>query len=380
MTKPVIVSSDSHVVEPPDLWTKGIEKAYRDRAPHVDYNDEGDWWVCDGLWLMSMTGGTDAGFRFESLEKMRREAKFSEVVKGGYIASEKLKDMDADGIYGEVVYPTTGLVMWRLEDSLLFDAVCRAYNTWIADFCKEDPRRIKAVAMVNTDDVSVGVAELQRAAKLGLAGAMISVNPGDRDQYSQPKYEPLWAAAQDAQLPLTLHIGTHRARQGANSPIRIRERARNMMSSPPFTSTAAHWFQVSVAHMIFSGVFDRFPKLQVVSLEHRASWAPHFLTAMDYEYTQRPPSPDWPRFRSASLPSDFFRTNIALSFQEDILAVQQRRLIGIDCLTWGDDYPHPEGTFPRSRERLALMFAGVPQADKAKILGSNAARIYRFAL
>jgi predicted TIM-barrel fold metal-dependent hydrolase len=344
----------------------------------VEYDEAGDWWVCDGLWLMSMTGGTDAGFRFESLEKMRREAKFSEVVKGGYIASEKLKDMDADGIYGEVVYPTTGLVMWRLEDSLLFDAICRTYNDWVAAFCKENPRRIKAVAMVNTDDIATGVAEIERAAKLGLAGAMISVNPGERDQYSQAKYEPLWAAAEEAQMPLTLHIGTHRAKQGANSPIRSRERARNMMSSPPFTSTAAHWFQVSVAHMIYSGVFDRFPRLQVISLEHRASWAPHFLVALDYEYTQRPPSPDWPRFRNAALPSDFFRRNVGLSFQEDALAVQQRHLIGIDCLTWGDDYPHPEGTFPRSQERLTLMLQGVPEQDRAKITGGNAARMYRF--
>ncbi|MBI2867643.1 MAG: amidohydrolase family protein, partial [Chloroflexi bacterium] len=101
--------------------------------------------------------------------------------------------------------------------------------------------------------------------------------------------------------------------------------------------------------------------------------------SMDYLYTQRIPRPDWIRFKNGMLPSDFFRRNVFISFQEDDLAVRLRDQIGVDLLAWGTDYPHPEATFPRSQQFLVKMFKGVPEKEQAKVAGGNTARLYGFS-
>jgi len=130
--------------------------------------------------------------------------------------------------------------------------------------------------------------------------------------------------------------------------------------------------------MIFGGVFERYPKLQVGSIEHELSWAVHFLDRLDYNYTQRPPTGGRRKFKEQMLPSDFFHRNVFLSFQDDALGVKLRHLLGVDNLLWGSDYPHPECTFPMSRQVLETILADCTEEEKAKIAGGNAARIYQF--
>jgi hypothetical protein len=113
-------------------------------------------------------------------------------------------------------------------------------------------------------------------------------------------------------------------------------------------------------------------------VEHELSWVPHFLDRIDYTYTQRAPRPWWYRFNTDMLPSDFFRRNIFLSFQEDHLGIRDRALIGVDALMWGSDYPHTEATFPRSRQILERILAGVPEEEQRRITAVNAARLYHF--
>ena len=129
--------------------------------------------------------------------------------------------------------------------------------------------------------------------------------------------------------------------------------------------------------MIFSGVFERYPKLQVGSVEMEVSWVPHFLDRVDYNYTQRPPTGDWHWFKEDMLPSDYCRRNVFLVFQEAALGIQWRDLIGVDSLMWGSDYPHPESTFPKSQQIIDELLADCTQEEKAKIVGGNASRIYR---
>jgi len=373
------VSSDSHVVEPPDLWVGRIDSKFGDRVPHQVAEPGGDWWYAGGTRIFSVTGGTETGVRFKDQSKMRLESRYSEVVEGGYVPEKKLEDMDTDGVYGEVIYPTLGIPLWRLPDTKLLNAIHLGYNDWIADFCAADRRRLKGVAMVNLDDVEWAVAELERAAKQGLAGAMITVYPDPERSFDRPIYEPFWAAAQDLGMPLSLHIGTSRliprARKAESSVV---DAASNSLGTPASYATAAHWVQMSLSHLIFSGVFERYPGLQVVSLEHEVAWAGHFLNVIDYTYTQRVPRPDWYRFKDGALPSDFFHRNVFISFQEDALGIQIRSTIGVDNLMWGSDYPHAESTFPRSREILDEILREVPEDERRKLVRDNAARLYRF--
>jgi predicted TIM-barrel fold metal-dependent hydrolase len=133
---------------------------------------------------------------------------------------------------------------------------------------------------------------------------------------------------------------------------------------------------MSLADMIYYGVFERYPKLMVGSVEQELSWVPHFLDRLDYNYTQRPVGSSY-RFKGDAFPSDFFHNNVFLGFQEDALGIRDRDIIGVDQLLWGSDYPHFESTFPRSQQIIEEILVDCTEEEKAKIVGGNAARVYR---
>ena len=371
MTAYRIISSDDHISEPPDLWTSRIEAKYRERAPRMFRREEDhtDWWTCDGVrGLGSGGGGQQAGIRFEDPDRLSFAGSFESALLGGYIPNERVKDMDVDGIDVSIIYPTEGLSLYSVHDGELLNAVFRTYNDWIAEFCQPYPDRLKGIAMLNIDDVEVGVKELQRCANMGLVGAAITVDPPENHAYDSIEYEPLWAAAQDLQMPLSLHLGTNRSVVVSMFSAEV---------GAAFYTNVDHWVRMSLAYMIFSGVFERYPKLQVGSIEMELSWAPHFLDRLDYNYTQRPKTGKWHTFEGDMMPSDYFHRNVFLGFMEDHLGMRDRHIIGVDNLLWGSDYPHVETTFPRSQQVLKEILADCTEEEKAKIVGGNANRIYR---
>jgi predicted TIM-barrel fold metal-dependent hydrolase len=129
--------------------------------------------------------------------------------------------------------------------------------------------------------------------------------------------------------------------------------------------------------MLFAGVFERYPQLQVAAVEFELSWVPYFLRMIDYVYLERQQQATY-RFKDQMRPSDFFRRQIWLSFQEDDLGIQWRHLIGVDRLMWGSDYPHAESTWPKSQEILDRILTGVADEERAQIAGGNVARLYNF--
>jgi predicted TIM-barrel fold metal-dependent hydrolase len=372
-----VISQDNHVIEPYDLWTSRAESKYAWRMPHIESLDEGDYWFCDGHKIGKVDGGSaSVGDRFLDPDKDRKVKRIVDVRPGGYDPVEHVKDLDTDGQDVSIVYPTEGFMLFGIPDGELIDAICRIYNDWVGEFCGAIPKRIKGIAMINNDDVQVAVKELERCAKMGFVGAMIPVYPIPGQLYDNPVYEPLWAAAQDLEMPLSLHINGNRFL--FNDPDTARA---------AFECNADYWPRMSLTDIILSGVFERYPKLQVGSVEHELSWAPHFLDRLDYTYTDRmPPSADTnqprqlhhrARFKDGVLPTDYFRSNCFMGFQEDALGIKMRDIIGVDTLQWGADYPHHESTFPRSREILENILADCTEEEKAKIVGGNAERIYR---
>jgi predicted TIM-barrel fold metal-dependent hydrolase len=205
---------------------------------------------------------------------------------------------------------------------------------------------------------------------MGLAGAMITEYPLEHRRYDQPEYEPFWAAAQSLGMPLSLHTATKR--QG-----KIRGAGEKTLRDASSRSTKAFYPALSMCDMIFSGVFERYPRLTVAIVEFELSWAPHLLTTMEYTYRERTEEAIY-RFKDGMRPSDFFHRNIVLSFQEDAIGIRLRDLIGVDNMMWGSDYPHSESTFPQSRKILAEILSGVPEDEQAKIVGGNTARVYGF--
>jgi predicted TIM-barrel fold metal-dependent hydrolase len=371
MADELIISSDSHVFEPPDLWTTRIDARFRARAPRIERTGGVDLLVVEGDQPVAGIGLiSNAGARFSAPETISDHARFEDVHRGGWDPLQHLADMRQDGVAGEVLYPSQGLFYFKVADPVLMSAIFRAYNDWLAEFCAVAPDRLKGIAMINVDDVGDGIAELERTARLGFAGAMITEYPLEHQRYDGPAYEPFWTAAEDLGMPLSLHTATRR--QGTNAgvaPRTVRDASRR--------ATKAFLPALSLCDMIFSGVFDRHPRLTVAIVEFELAWVPYVLSTADYTYHERHEEAAY-RFKDGLRPSDFFRRNVALSFQEDAIGVRLRDLIGVDTMMWGSDYPHSESTFPRSREILDQMLAGVPADERAKIVGENAARLYRF--
>ena len=362
-----IISSDDHVTETPDLWTSRVEPQFRERAPGVVRREDGDWWFCDGLRVM-FAQGSQAGVRFDDPQALKVTDVVENARPGGYIPEEHVKDMDLDGLDVSIIYPTVGLTLYGVPDSELFSEVCRVYNDWAGEHCLSFRDRLKGIGMVNLDDVEAGITEMRRCRSLGLVGAMVTVYPPQTRPFGSQEYEPFWAAAQELGMPLSLHLGTNRALPG--------QPARDFMLDPVGFANRDLSVRTSLAQLILSGVFERYPKLMVGGIETELSWIPHFLNRMDYVYTQKPVEYAPQRFGEDMLPSDYFHRNVFISFQEDAVGVRLRDIIGVDNLQWGSDYPHVESTFPRSREILDEILADCTEEEKEKIVGANAARVY----
>ena len=248
--------------------------------------------------------------------------------------------------------------------------VFTAYNRWLSEFCSAYPRRLKGIAQVLVDDdMAAGIAQLEHAAKLGLCGAMIPVYPSPSETYDLPMYDPLWAAAQDLGIPLSLHVGTKRP-----GSVQMRTEGRITQSAAE-RSVSDFWVRMSLGHMVFSGVFERFPDLRVVNVEHELSWIPFFMKRMDATYVERHTQATH-RFQTDALPSDFMRQNVYHGFQEDELGIRLRDMIGVDHIMWGSDYPHAESTFPESQRILDEIMEGVPDEERAMLVGGNCAELY----
>src|SRR6266576_2345921 len=330
-----LISADSHIVEPPDLYSSRFEPKLRERAPRMERHKtpagrEFDAWMLDGMQV---------------------------------------------GTLGAVLQPSQGLFWYRIRDGKLLSEICRVYNDWIADFCKPYPDRLKGIAMLNVDDVDDACQELERCAKLGLVGAFIPVAPLPEFPYRHPIYERLWWTAQDLNQPLLLHISTPRFGVPANE---FTTDSTEMTASG--RSTTDYWVRYSMGAMLFAGVFDRYPRLKIGSVEHEASWIPHWLKQMDFVYTERPVFTKGWKSREGLLPSEYWRRNMFVEFMEDDIGVKLRDYIGVETMLWGSDYPHAEATFPRSQQFLARMFDGVSDADLRKITSENAAKMFGFTL
>jgi len=370
-----VISADSHVFEPPDLWTERVEPNLRSRAPYIVREEGEDWFCCDGYRMIGLAGGTQPGRRFEDPGSITTSDVLENVLPGAYIPEEAVKDLDTDGVDMSIVYPTLGLWLYRLPDTNLITHLFKTYNDWVAEFCKPFPDRLKGIALLNVDDIQVAVSELERAANIGLVGAMMTVAPLEGRAYDSLIYEPLWAAAQDLEMPLSLHVASNKK----PSWDEIVDMGKwDNFRKPSYGANVDYWVRVALADMIFSGVFERFPKLQVGSVEMELSWVPHFLDRLDYMYTQKGLERVMYVYKNNALPRDFFHRNVFLGFQEDALGIKLRDIIGVDNMQWGSDYPHQESTFPRSREILEEILVDCTEEEKAKIAGGNAARVYRF--
>jgi predicted TIM-barrel fold metal-dependent hydrolase len=366
MTVDVVISADSHVMEPADLWTSRLPAALREHAPEVRPNPDKPGWLFYAPTLppSTVSGSWGAGVDRAKFQEHLETAGYESARPSGWDPVERLKDQDVDGVHAEVLYGTLGMRLFRMTDAALQRTIFAVYNDWLAEFCAHAPDRLHGLGLISLWDVDEGVRELERCAALGMKGAMIWGGAPDDAPYQHPMYDRFWAAAQHLDMPLSLHIVSG---MGEESRVDFRHAAIRYMHM-------IHEVQRSISAIVLGGVLEKFPKLQVVAAECEVAWLPHWMQRMDHAYEKFGAMMDVPL---SMRPSEYVRRQVWVTFLDDALGAENAERFGHDTYMWGNDFPHGDSTWPHSREVLGKNLADVPAEVAQKILHDNAARLYR---
>jgi predicted TIM-barrel fold metal-dependent hydrolase len=361
-----VISADSHVLEPHDLWTTRLAGGpLADRAPTmVEDEHHGHVFVIEGLRPFPVGLAGAAG---KSAKELRWTGDQVESLRsGGWDPEVRLVDMDTDGVAAEVLYPSVGMTLAQSKDIEYQLACIRAYNDWLIEYCAAGKGRLVGLAMIPTIDVDAAVAEVARTHDAGLHGAMIPGLP-PTGHYAEARFDPLWAAFAERGAPVSFHILT--GAMGGDPTLGSGILMMTVMS-------IVQQMQQTLSLLVFGGVFDRHPALRVVSAEHDGGWVAHFGYRLDQMYERHH---NWLGRNAAPLqkqPSDYLRANCWFTFQKDPVAVETRARVGVTQLMWASDYPHSDSTWPHSRKVIERDFAGVPDDELTAMVSGNAAALY----
>ncbi len=365
MSKPVI-SADSHITEPPGTYVDRCDRKFRERAPRMVRDPKlGDMFLVDGMKRPLLMGLVAAAGK--SAEQLAvGGVKFDEMHRGGWDPDARLAEQERDGVSAEILYPTVGMLLCNHPDFDYKKACFDAYNLWITEYCSVHPDRLIGLGQTAMRSVDEGIADLRRIKELGLRGVMMPGNPAVSD-YDDPIYDPFYEAAIDLELPLSFHILT-------SQQDRFETRGPRLNG---FLSII-RGCQDIIGTFILGGVFERHPKLKVVCVEADAGWVPHYMYRMDHAYDRHR---YWLTAGTLSkMPSEYFRENVYLTFQDDWVAFRIAKLCNARRLMWANDFPHSDSTWPHSPELLREHTAELTAEEKDLILHDNVAELYRLSI
>lgn len=372
-----IVDADGHVMEPADTWVKYIDPHYRDRAIRIAYDSEGyENLLIDNKPLALVRGhlGVLGGIGMDpvALHTNGKMTYAEGCPAGGYDPQARLQVMDEEGIDIALLYPTIG-ICWEgaVTDPKLATAYTRAYNRWIADFSREDPKRLFPIAHISLLDPADAVEEVLRARKDGCVGVYLSPDMASRNgkHFDDPSFSTFWSTVQDLEMPVGFHVIV---RDKPDFRGWFHNDRRDRLFGFAFLAIDV---MAAFTQMISWGIFETYPKLKCTVLESGANWISAWLDRMDHKY----------EVMSAYTPlkmkpSDYFYRQCLVSADPDesiTAAVVEH--VGADYFVWASDYPHVDASFgvvKEMKERLAPLS---PEAQR-KVLGENAIRFYNLAV
>lgn len=373
------MDSDLHVIEPADLFQTYMEPAFRDRAPKPDMirATGGNSWLVDGKPMPPKHGtqryaksrGGLTHNRSQSPEHMAAQAR-------DFDAVATLRGMDVEGVDIAILYRSLGgMLPVALDDAepAFAMAMARAYNNWLADFCKEDPQRLKGVAMIPFHDIDMAVDEVRRVVEdLGFVGITLHPEKVAGRLLYDPEMEPIWAKAEHLDIAVGIH-GTSTALSKEDFSVKYFDHPAGG------TLTHALSFPVQIltamGGIIYSGLLERHPALRIAFLEANCGWLPWWLYRMDDQWEKFGPTEEGDILSMP--PSAYFKRNCFASVDPDEHVVWQVVAeIGNDNLLFSTDFPHPDSAFPHATDE----FLGLEKLDdesKRKILWDNCARYYK---
>ena len=387
-TLPTPISADSHVVEGPDVFA-GLAERFGDDEPRIVRRDG----TAEHIVIPARKGrGVNVGIMALAATRLDRETPIERkpghkpgtgttedpeiraYLEGGYGAmrpgltdgARRGEDQDVDGLAAEVLYPGY-FPMFGLRDVELLAALQRNYNDWLHDQCAASRGRLYGLAALPVQDPEAATLELERVIALGYRGVILPSNAPKGRRYCDADFDPLWARAQEAGLPVSFHVGCF-----SHLPPWLKEASgRDPIAIYAGTSSLIH---DTLVELMCRGVCQRFPSLQFVVAEFNAGWIAHWLERVEQgwerEYGKDPSGP------AAQPVGEIWRRQFFATIEDDQPALRTRDLIGEDRLMWGSDYPHTDSTWPCSRQVLDEMFRDCPASTRAAITRENVARLY----
>ena len=381
----LLVDADSHVLEPPDLWSRYVEPRFRDRAVRVVRADAGhDVLLVDGkpakLTTPEMLG--DFGGMGRTLDEQATAALSGRYAENAPAAATdpraRIAQLDREGVAATVLYPSLGL-QWPAEtaDAAYVHANLVAYDRWLEDFCADSNGRLIAVAHLSLGDPHDAAKELRRAVANGARGGVLLPYTHDGKPHGHPDHDPLFAAACDLGVPLGIHTGIdpvtrdlYRRYDGLTWPDAIPQGIWFLQLM--FSQAVQQAFSTFFLH----GTFDRFPELKLVVLEAGAGWLGFWMDRMDAMFAGalRLTMP------LRDLPSTYVRRNVWISADPDERALAAIvPYVGADRFVWASDYPHSDHTGGYIEHVLALARLLPDESARRALVGANAAALYRAA-
>jgi predicted TIM-barrel fold metal-dependent hydrolase len=373
MDRYVVISSDTHAGPPTERYGDYLEPRYRQA-----FEEDMRLTKLESEFRRDLIDGSAFAEQWEAeTGDSGRRASWDPAVRNA--------ELDREGIAAEVIFPDAdvlgggasapfhaGLASSGDLDGELVLAGARAHNRWLEELCSDSPERRCGVATVPVlHDIEAAVAEIRRVAGVGLRALMIPTLWGDKPSYNDPVYEPVWAACEDLDMVVHIHSG------GASRDVTP---GPGMIAS--YATEAWFWPARPLWLLLWSGAFDRHPTLKFVLTEDGAWWVPGILRRMDEKWKGAHNTAKLGNaFRQhvGRPPSEYFGTNIFLGASTPSREeVDERHAIGVDAFLWGNDFPHPEGTWPHTRRSISDSFSDVPPDEARRMLGLNAARVYRF--
>ncbi len=383
--KYLTIDADAHVMEQQETWDKYIEEEFRPKRPRmVQCHDQCDWFYIVDTSLSPPTfsfkgrhpfgvGGLGPVRLKDRHDEAERE-KLQGTLVGGFDPHVRIKDMDLEGRDIDVLYPSLLLAenLNTYRDYKLISAICRAYNSWLADFCRAYPDRLKGVASVCLYDVEGAIKEVNRCVtELGFVGVMIAPAYIGTKDLDDPEFYPFYEECQRLDIPVAIHIALQQ------DPPKL-ERINHRDFALTFALVSLPHL-IALGQLIFGGVLDLFPTLRFAFLEAGVGWVPYMMERFDSKYKG-----NWFLGEDAKtlprLPSEYEKSDQLFyscdSDEETLPYVVE--LIGADRILYASDYPHNDATFPNSVMNI-LSNEKLSDSAKRKILGENAARLYKLS-
>ncbi len=377
----LVISSDGHAGLPPERYRDYLESKY-----HAAFDA--------ALPLqIAMTQQMSKTFLVSDINAEWRRGR-AEALSGAWDHDARVKVLDADGVAGEILFPDGVTEMNSPPFGAGFSmpsegvvpelqwAGCRAHNRWMAEFVSMAPERRIGLACVPAFwEIADAVAEARWAREHGLGGVILPVQWGKLAPYHHPRYDPFWAECEALGLPIHFHSGPA-PMADYFGPIPPEPGQPELPGAVGIYVTEVAWWNVRpLTFLIWGGVFERFPRLKVAVTEGTTVWVPEYLRLMDHRFEVTHYAQKLGDYRShlKSKPSEYFARNVHLGAScMPRREAELRHEIGLGQIMWGTDYPHPEGSWPYTRDQMLDTFTGLPDDEIAAMLGGNAAEFYGF--